>query len=506
MPRVYRACYAGHVSIITEAYGTAGRACVIVGRMARKDIPSLREEAAELVERGKLGKAIERYEELEELEPESAAWPKKIGETQRRAGKTAEAVEAFERAAEKYVQSGFLVQAIAVCKMIIQLDPDNIGTMEMLSSLQPQPRVKAPLPEPPPPPAAPVSMPAIIVSTPPQPEPAPRVTIPPGSGLDALDLGSVVPGARKETDDDGAESGVIVLPLDDDEVEIELVAEEPPQPPPGPVMTPAARLALRRTPLFAELHPRVLEGLIPRMELRELAAGETLFTEGDPGACLYVISEGEVVVEAEGTELARLGPGAFFGEIALVTDQPRSATVRGATAVELLGIDRELVREVAGQQPALINLLLRFVRERLVDRMIRTSELFAPFADEDRRSLTSKFEVVEVLPGAQLIVQGKRADGLYVLVSGKVEIVRDGVPLALLRSGDVFGEISLMSGGGSTANVTAGTRVIALRMPARTFTEVIMTHPQVLAYLGELAAQRAPKAKATFADRHLDLL
>ena len=465
--------------------------------MARKDIPSLREEAAELVERGKLGKAIERYLELEELEPESAAWPKKIGETQRRAGKTAEAVEAFERAAEKYVQSGFLVQAIAVCKMIIQLDPDNIGTIEMLSSLQPQPKPKAP-----------VSMPAIIVSAPPVPEPAPppRVTIPPGSGLDALDLGSVVPGARKETFDDGEESGVIVLPLDDEDVEIELVPEEPPQPPPGPVITPAARLALRRTPLFAELHPRVLEGLIPRMELRELAAGETLFNEGDPGACLYVISEGEVVVEAEGTELARLGPGAFFGEIALVTDQPRSATVRAVTPVELLGIDRELVREVAGQQPALINLLLRFVRERLVDRMIRTSELFAPFADDDRRSLTSKFEVVEVVPGAQLIVQGKRADGLYVLVSGKVEIVRDGVPLALLRSGDVFGEISLMSGGGSTANVTAGSRVIALRMPARTFTEVIMTHPQVLAYLGELAAQRTPKAKGTFADRHLDLL
>ncbi len=470
--------------------------------MARKDIPSLREEAAELVERGKLGKALERYEELEELEPESAAWPKKIGETQRRAGKTAEAVEAFERAAEKYVKSGFLVQAIAVCKMIIQLDPDNIGTMEMLSSLQPQPRAKAP------PVAAPVSMPAIIVSAPPEPEPAPplRVTIPSGSGLDALDLGAVVPGARKETYEDGQESGVIVLPLDDDEVEIELVPEEPARPPPGPVITPAVRLALRRTPLFAELHPRVLEGLIPRMELRELAAGETLFNEGDPGACLYVISEGEVVVEAEGTELARLGPGAFFGEIALVTDQPRSATVRAATAVELLGIDRELVREVAGQQPALINLLLRFVRERLVDRMIRTSELFAPFADDDRRSLTSKFEVVEVVPGAQLIVQGRRADGLYVLVSGKVEIVRDGVPLALLRSGDVFGEISLMSGGGSTANVTAGSRVIALRMPARTFTEVIMTHPQVLAYLGELAAQRTPNVKATFADRHLDLL
>lgn len=496
-------------------YGQGGGGLVTIfavcdrALVARKDIPSLRDEAIELVEKGKLGKAADLYAELEELEPESATWPKKLGETLRRAGKTTEAIPAFERAAQRYVETGFLVQAIAVCKMILAIDPDNADTLGMLRDLQPAPTPKAA----PPPPVQ--SMPAIIVSTPPADEPPapprparPAVTIPPGSGIDSLELAQVVPGSRPDLRDDGTESGVIMIPLDDDdfeELDIELtLAPEPTRAPPKPVISPEARLALRKTPLFAELQPRVLEGMIPRLQLRELAAGETLFGEGEPGASLFVVSEGEVVVESQGTELARLGPGSFFGEIALVTDQPRSATVRAATAVELLGIDRELVRELAAQHPALISLLLRFVRERLVDRMIRTSELFAPFADEDRKSLTSRFEIVEVQPGAQLIVQGKRADGLYVVVSGKVEVARDGTPLALLRSGDVFGEMSLMSGGGSTANVTAGSRVLALRLPARVFTEVIMTHPQVLAYLGELAESRA--AKAAYADRHLDLL
>ena len=51
------------------------------------------------------------------------------------------------------------------------------------------------------------------------------------------------------------------------------------------------------------------------------------------------------------------------------------------------------------------------------------------------------------------------------------------------------------------------TRVLALRMPARTFTEVIMTHPQVLAYLGELADRRAPrKETGDYLDLHVDLL
>src|SRR5688572_7066782 len=105
--------------------------------MARKDISTLRDEAMIAVEKGKLGKAVELYEELEELEPQSASWSKRLGETHRRAGNTAAAVEAFERAAEKFVQSGFLVQAIAVCRMILQIDPDNVTTVERLSALAP---------------------------------------------------------------------------------------------------------------------------------------------------------------------------------------------------------------------------------------------------------------------------------------------------------------------------------------------------------------------------------
>ena len=64
-----------------------------------------------------------------------------------------------------------------------------------------------------------------------------------------------------------------------------------------------------------------------------------LFHEGDPGDALYVIVEGEVAVQAEGpprVEMARLGAGSFIGEVALMTDQPRSATVTAVAGAELL--------------------------------------------------------------------------------------------------------------------------------------------------------------------------
>ena len=93
-------------------------------------------------------------------------------------------------------------------------------------------------------------------------------------------------------------------------------------------------------------------------------------------------------------------------------------------------------------------------------------------------------------------------------VAGKVEVQRSGEGvLATLGSGDVFGELSLLANTGSTANVRSISRVLALRMPASVFQEVIMTHPQVLAYLGELAERRTPRAQAEeFLDLHLDML
>jgi cAMP-dependent protein kinase regulator len=290
----------------------------------------------------------------------------------------------------------------------------------------------------------------------------------------------------------------VEIPFDDvadDQVEIEVI--DP------------ARVALLRTPIFAKLPPASLEKLIGRLDLRLLGANEEVFREGDAGATLYVIAEGDVSVDSHGNQLATLGPGAFFGEIALVTDLPRSATVRAVGRVELLAIDREVVREAAAEQPEIIGVLLGFVRDRLVDRITRTSALFQPFTEDERGELAGRFELVEVDAGAQLITQGERADGLYIVLAGRVDVTRTGEPAAIatLGSGDVFGEISLMSAKGSTANVRAVTRVLALRLPATIFHEIIMTYPQVLAYLGELSASRSRLQQAEdILDLHIDLI
>lgn len=469
--------------------------------MATRDPHQLREEAASAVARGKLDVALALYGELEQLEPMAAAWPKRLGETQRRLGDHAAAVIAFERAVTKYVADGLLVQAIAVCKLILQIDPAHATTVERLATLATPTKAEARAvrskTRPPPMTAPAIEVPRRTVSKNIVAR-AKSVTLPPGGALDAIPLAMVMPDTLRVVREDGTDAGMSVLHVDVafddvDDVEIEVVDPH--------------RLALLRTPVFAELPPATLEQLIARLDLRDLYNGEELFHEGEPGTTMFVISEGEVEVQAAGQELATLGPGAFFGEIALITDLPRSATVRAKGRVELLALDREVVREAAETSPEIVTALLHCVRDRLVDRVSRTSPLFRPFSDEERTQLASRFEVIEVDAQSVLIELGKRANGLYVMLAGKVAVTRDGERLATLTSGDVFGEMSLMANRGSTADVRALTRVLALRLPASVFQEIIVTYPQVLEYLGDLTSSRSRISRAEeFLDLHITLV
>ena len=255
-----------------------------------------------------------------------------------------------------------------------------------------------------------------------------------------------------------------------------------------------ARRALAATPLFSSLPAAALEQLIDRIQLVDLEPGQVLFRQGDAGVNLYVVVEGAVRVYTEGppvTELMILGPGSFFGEIALVTDTPRSATVQVEQPTQLLSIDRDAVRALMHDQPDVLPILLRFVRERLVDSLVRTHPMFAPFGDPDRRALIARFRFIEIDPGTSFVEQGVRTAGLYVLMAGRADILRDGDIVATLNSGDLVGETSVLDGSGSPVTVRSDARCLALFLPRADFQEIIMTHPQVLSYIGDLADERA---------------
>lgn len=98
---------------------------------------------------------------------------------------------------------------------------------------------------------------------------------------------------------------------------------------------------LRESAIFAPLPEATLEALAARLEPRRLEAGAVIFGQGDPGDEFYAVQSGRVSVTVDGETISALGPGEGFGEIALLRDVPRTATVKALTEVSLYALDRE---------------------------------------------------------------------------------------------------------------------------------------------------------------------
>ncbi len=95
---------------------------------------------------------------------------------------------------------------------------------------------------------------------------------------------------------------------------------------------------LRRVPIFEGLDDRELERIAGSMKERTFRGGETVTSEGQGGIGFFVIESGEAKVTIGGEERRRLGAGDYFGEVALLTDSPRTATITAETDLHCYGM------------------------------------------------------------------------------------------------------------------------------------------------------------------------
>jgi MFS family permease len=117
-------------------------------------------------------------------------------------------------------------------------------------------------------------------------------------------------------------------------------------------VVPEAQLTLLRSlPLFAPLSAPVKEHLASRLVPVDVAVGTKIVRQGDPGDRFYIVRDGEVAVSKDGRPVASLGQGDFFGEIALLRDVPRTATVTTRTSVRLYALERDDFLEAVTGHP-----------------------------------------------------------------------------------------------------------------------------------------------------------
>ena len=123
--------------------------------------------------------------------------------------------------------------------------------------------------------------------------------------------------------------------------------------------------ALGQCPFFAELSRNELIDLAKATEDMEVDEGKALTREGESGREFFVIIDGEVSVTKDGSEIRRMGPGDFFGEIALIEDTPRTATVTAVTPLRFFVLTRQSFRSLLAQQPELEQKVNAALEERL---------------------------------------------------------------------------------------------------------------------------------------------
>ncbi len=258
--------------------------------------------------------------------------------------------------------------------------------------------------------------------------------------------------------------------------------------------------ALHPIPLLSELSEAAFRRVLQTVLLRRLPAASMVIREGEPGTSFFFVASGEASVYATDTlgrqtELARLHENAIFGEMALLSAQPRSASVRSLGELDLLELGRQSLAAVADEVAAVAAALHAFTRDRLLGNLMAKSALFRPFDRQQQRDLLRRFTSHDVGAGTVIIHEGEPGRGLFVVLAGELEVTRRGAdgasqPLGTLGLGDVFGEISLMRGGATSATVVATRQSTVLFLGREYVERMVAAFPDLRRYLEELAGDR----------------
>jgi CRP-like cAMP-binding protein len=251
-------------------------------------------------------------------------------------------------------------------------------------------------------------------------------------------------------------------------------------------------------PLFSHLSEEAFGRVLTSLRLRRHADGEAIVREGDSGDSFFILADGRVsvskLVDGRPATLAHLHPGAVFGEMALVSHAPRAATVSALGEVDLLELSRSALEAEAEALESVRQALKKFTRGRFLANLAATSPIFRPLDKPERRALMARFRADKVFAGDVVIEEGEPGRGLYLVLRGELRVTRrQGAaeqPLAVLKSGDLFGEMSLLRGAPASATVTALGPCELLHLSREEFSEAVAAFPEVRAALAEISEER----------------
>ncbi len=396
-----------------------------------------KDKAVKLAACGQMEEALTECQQVLEQVPEDLTSRRMVAELFQKMGRRKEALATYEVLADAWARRGWLLRAIALCKIILQIEPRHERTQQLLAQLYARGQSTQPTPMAP---ATPT------VSPPPAPiEPTALVARPGAGRVPHFPVFSQL----------GGEEFLSLL----EGLEMRFCA-------PGETIIQEGKPS---TSMFA-----IVEGSVE--VVRTLASGKE-------------------------RTVAVMGGGNLFGEMALGSEGNRRSLLRAREHSVLLELTRSRVEQLVVKYPAVGQVLQTFHRERLLNDMLSSHPLFRTLSLAQRVALALEFELDAMPADKVLISQRKPVDALYVLLRGRCRVSHqraDGSEVASvpLQEGDLFGEISLLLGTNATATVTTDTACTLLKLSHEACQAHLLNQPELRDQLSRLGAERLVARKA----------
>lgn len=239
--------------------------------------------------------------------------------------------------------------------------------------------------------------------------------------------------------------------------------------------------ALRKVPILFPLSDRQLWQLARLLVPKSYAKGQMVFDQGDEADHFYICQRGAFsCFSNDSKELARVGPGQCFGEMALLSGDTRAANVMALDNSEVLLLDRSAFHSLLGKLDSLRS-MWRF-------EALQRVPLFAGLDPKTKGAIASALGQVSMPKGTAVVTQGERGHAFYIVESGQLSAFKDNATLPVLSygPGDYFGELALLPGGNTrAATVRARTNVSLL----------VLDRPNFESLLGPLMPQLQAASK-----------
>jgi len=258
-------------------------------------------------------------------------------------------------------------------------------------------------------------------------------------------------------------------------------------------------------PLFSELNEQELQLLLGHVQAKTFQKDSLICREGEAGESLMVLSRGEVAIikqmpRGEEVWIRNLREGDFFGEFGFFTDQKRHTNVKALTECEILEISRNELDKIIKVHPRVKEVLQDFFKQRVLDLFLALSPLFSSLTSMEREDVFKRSRLLKIPEETLLFKEGAPSNSLYMIKSGEVEIftlTRQGkrIQLATLKSGNFFGEISLLFNKPRMASAKTIRPSELLELTKEDLDACLLQFPKLRSILKEISLKRLAQTK-----------